>query len=269
MCELFAVSSESPVRLTYELSEFATHGGQRFQNRDGWGIVFSQPRDAYLFKEPSAGSTSVLEHMVATDPPFSQMVMAHVRRATAGGAALCNTHPFQRAVFGEKRSFAHNGDLPQLRERYAGRAEARDCIGETDSELAFMILLARLARLKDAAAPSDRFEVFAEFCKEMRQQGASNFLYAEGETLFVHADKREYEDSHGQLSRSKPPGLHIREIPREQPRWQVRGASLKKSDPGTQLLIASVPLDEGYWEELPEGTALLVEHGQVRLRATT
>ena len=81
MCELFAVSSECPVRLTYELSEFASHGGQRFQNRDGWGIVFSQPRDAYIFKEPSAGATSALEHMVATHPPLSQMVIAHVRRA--------------------------------------------------------------------------------------------------------------------------------------------------------------------------------------------
>ncbi len=217
MCELFAVSSENPVRLTYELSEFATHGGRRFQNRDGWGIVFSQPRDAYLFKEPSPGGTSALEHLVASQPPLSQMVMAHVRRATAGGAALCNTHPFQRAVAGEKRSFAHNGDFPQLREQYARTAALVDCIGETDSELAFMILLARLSRLNGSTTLADRFDVFASFCHEMRQLGDSNFLYAEGETLFVHADKREYEESDGRLSRSRPPGLHVRAIPREQP----------------------------------------------------
>ena len=69
MCELFAVSSENSVRLTYELSEFATHGGQRFHNRDGWGIVFSQPRDAYLYKEPSPGATSALEQMVRANLP--------------------------------------------------------------------------------------------------------------------------------------------------------------------------------------------------------
>ena len=269
MCELFAVSSENPVRLTYELSEFATHGGKRFQNRDGWGIVFSQPRDAYLFKEPSAGATSALEHMVATHAPLSQMVIAHVRRATAGAAKLCNTHPFQRAVYGEQRSFAHNGDLPQLRQQYAGSPEAFDCIGETDSELAFMILLGRLARLNYSAPSSDRFKVFAEFCHELRQLGDSNFLYAEGETLFVHADKREYEESNGRLTSSKSPGLHVRAIPREQPLWQVKGASLEKPDPGRQLLIASVPLDKGYWEGLPEGTALLVKGGQVRFRQTT
>ena len=269
MCELFAVSSENPVRLTYELSEFATHGGQRFQNRDGWGIVFAQPRDAYLYKEPSAGATSALQHMVASQPPLSRMIMAHVRRATAGAAALCNTHPFERAVGGEKRSFAHNGDLPELRAQYAGSAQLRDCIGETDSELAFMILLARLASLNAFATSSDRFEIFAGFCHDMRQLGDCNFLYAENEALFVHADKRAYEDSSGRLTRPKPPGLHLGVIPREQEFWQVKGASIEKSDPGAQLLVASVPLDEGHWAGLPEGTALLIEKGQERMRTSS
>lgn len=267
MCELFAVSSENPVRLTYELSEFATHGGQRFHNRDGWGILFSQPRDAYLYKEPSAGATSALEHMVATQPPLSRMIMAHVRRATTGIAALCNTHPFERAVHGQKRSFAHNGDLPELRAQYAGSPEISDCVGETDSELAFMILLARLARLNASATYSDRFEIFAEFCHDMRRLGDCNFLYAEGETLFVHADKRVYEESSGRLTEPRPPGLHLGRIPAEQRRWQVKGAAIEKVDSGAQLLIASVPLDEGYWTGLPQGSALLVKNGEEHMRA--
>lgn len=268
MCELFAVSSENPVCLTYELSEFATHGGQRFHNRDGWGIVFSQPRDAYLYKEPNAGATSALELMVASQPPLSRMVMAHVRRATAGAAVLCNTHPFQRAVHGEKRSFAHNGDLPELRAQYAHSMPLLECIGETDSELAFMILLAQLARLDATATIRDRFEVFAEFCHEMRRLGDCNFLYAEGETLFIHADKRVYEESDGRLSTPRPPGLHLGRIPTEHRRWQVKGAAIDKSDSGAQLLVASVPLGEGHWTGLPEGTALLIKHGEERLRAS-
>lgn len=266
MCELFAVSSEHPVKLTYELNEFATHGGQRYSNRDGWGIVFAQPRDAYLFKEPSAGSVSALEAMVARHPPLSQMMMAHVRWATAGPPALANTHPFQRRIHGQTHSFAHNGDLPELKARYAGSVEVGECIGDTDSELAFMILLGRLAQLNQTATPADHFDVFAAFCHEMRQLGDSNFLYGQDKTLFIHAHKRRYEDSLGHISVPREPGLHLRQIPREQLYWQVRGARIQKHRHGSQLLIASVPLDDEPWQSLPEGTALMLLHGREIMR---
>lgn len=269
MCELFAMSSENPARLRYALADFATHGGQRYANRDGWGIVFAQARDAYLFKEPDAGSTSALQQMVATDPPLSKMVLAHVRRATSGNAALWNTHPFRRSVQGQIRSFAHNGDLPELKAQYAGSAPLRECIGETDSELAFMVLQSRLALLDDTATLADRFGVFSEFCREMRQIGDSNFLYSEDETLFVHADRRQYEDGYGRLTESRTPGLHICEIPRDQRSWQVRGASFETEDAGSQLLVASVPLEAGEWTGLPRGTALLIDAGREIMRTTS
>lgn len=269
MCELFAMSSENPAKLRYELADFATHGGQRYNNRDGWGIVFAQPRDAYLFKEPGAGATSALQRMVATDPPLSKMVLAHVRRATSGHAALWNTHPFRRTVLGQAHSFAHNGDLPGLKEQYAGTAPMRECIGETDSELAFMVLQHRLAQLNETATLADRFDIFAEFCREMRQLGDSNFLYSEGETLFVHADRRQYEDGYGRLTESRTPGLHICEIPREQRSWHVRGASFETDHAGSQLLIASVPLEAGQWTGLPRGTVLLLQAGSEIMRTAS
>lgn len=266
MCELFAMSSEHPVKLSYELTEFATHGGQRFANRDGWGIVFAQPHDAYLFKEPHEGSTSALEKLVGGHPPSSRMVLAHVRRATAGHAALANTHPFQRRIRGHTHSFAHNGDLIGLKERYVGSREAAECLGETDSELAFIILLSRFANLNATAAAADYFEVFAAFCHDMRQLGDSNFLYSRDETLFVHSDKREYESAYGVLSASRGPGLHLYQIPSEQLRWQVKGATIEKQHHGSQLLVASVPLDDQEWTGLPEGTALMLKHGREVMR---
>ena len=44
MCELFAVSSDQPIHIRYELRAFARRGGGRFRNRDGWGIMFAQHR---------------------------------------------------------------------------------------------------------------------------------------------------------------------------------------------------------------------------------
>lgn len=265
MCELFAMSSDQPVRLRYRLSEFATHGGGCFANGDGWGVVFTQPRDAYLFKEPSAASDSPLEQLVAGDAPRSRLVMAHVRRATAGEPSLCNTHPFRRTVNGQARHFAHNGNFPALKDHYRGSEVAENCIGDTDSELAFLLLLEQLAKLPGDAATQDRFDRFTGFCADMRAFGDANFLYTEGETLYVHAHKRRYEED-GVMGPPRAPGLHIRKLDPSERNWRVQGADL--SDEGNhRVLIASVPLDDGPWQDLPEGATLLIEGGAVRLSA--
>jgi predicted glutamine amidotransferase len=103
----------------------------------------------------------------------------------------------------------------------------------------------------------------------MRQIGDSNFLYSEGETLFVHADRRQYENGYGQLTESRTPGLHMCEIPRDQRCWQVRGASFETEDAGAQVLIASVPLEAGEWTGLPRGTALLLHAGRELMRSAS
>lgn len=265
MCELFAMSSDQPIKLRYRLSEFATHGGQSFANRDGWGIVFTQARDAYLFKEPAAASASALEEMVASHAPPSKLVMAHVRKATAGNPKLCNTHPFRRTVAGQVCHFAHNGDMPALKQRHQDSTAARHCIGDTDSELAFLLLLERLAGLSATASRQARFDTFTEFCADMRTFGDANFLYTEGEALYVHAHKRRYEVD-GVMGPPRAPGLHIRELDRSESHWRTQGAYLQGACKG-RVLIASVPLDNGPWEDLREGATLLIEKGVVRLRA--
>lgn len=266
MCELFAVSSDQPVRLRYRLSEFATHGGKRFANRDGWGIVFTQDRDAYLFKEPSAAATSPLEQMIASHAPPSRLMVAHVRRATAGDTALCNTHPFRRTIDGQARHFAHNGNLPGLKDHYRDSAAAGSCVGDSDSELAFLLLLERLSALPPQAAASERFACFTEFCSEMRSFGDANFLYSEGEALYVHAHKRRYEAADGQVGPPRAPGLHLRWLDPSETGWQVKGAYLEGGGQG-RLLIASVPLDHGPWRHIPEGATLLIEQATVRFSA--
>lgn len=265
MCELFAVSSDQPVKLRYALSEFATHGGDSFANRDGWGIVFTQPRDAFMFKEPAAASASALEQMVASHAPPSQLVVAHVRRASVGNAALCNTHPFRRVINGQTRHFAHNGDLPALKDRYQKTIAAKNCIGDTDSELAFLLLLERLAELPPTATQHARFAAFTDFCSEMRKFGDANFLYTEGQTLYIHAHKRRYEDN-GKIGPPRAPGLHIRKLAASENNWRVKGAHLESAG-SNRILIASVPLDDGPWEDLQEGTTLLIDAGEIRQRA--
>jgi glutamine amidotransferase len=266
MCELFAVSSDQPIRIRYELRAFARRGGGRFRNRDGWGIMFAQHRDAYLFKEPAAASESPLERLVATHGPSARLVMAHVRLATAGAALLANTHPFRRTQFGRVLHFAHNGSLPQLRTRFAASEAAANCVGETDSELAFLLLLERLRPLEPGATPEQRFAVFRDFCAEMRAEGTANFLFTDGEQLFVHADRRRFEEN-GEFSEPRAPALHMRALKPGDEHWSTEGAEIETA-PEHAVLLASVPLDKDKWTGLDQGTAMLIEHGRVRCSAS-
>lgn len=265
MCELFALSGDEPMKLTYQLREFARHGGADYANRDGWGIMFAQDRDAYLFKEPAAASESPLERLVAEHAPPSRLIMAHIRLATSGEPSLWNTHPFRRTFHGRVRHFAHNGRLPGIERLAEGTDALTNRIGETDSELAFMILLERLAPLPMDGADAERFDAFSRFCADLRALGTANILYTEGDRLYVHAHKRRYEEA-GRFSEARAPGLQLRAIVCDRGHWETRGAQV--ASPGHRhLMLASVPLDDGEWQPLAEGETLLLERGQILHRA--
>ncbi len=272
MCELFAISSRSKARLCYSLDEFAKHGGKRYSNRDGWGIAFYEGRDAQLFKEPCAAAQSDLAEMVANKAYASALVIAHVRLATAGKPALSNTHPFRRVRGGRAYHFAHNGSLEGFIEKHEGDVLDRSRLGETDSEMAFMDLLSRLDQAgsdTELAPLKARFDIFAEFAADMVNYGPSNFLFSDSDALFVHAHRRHYETEDG-LGPARPPGLHIRHCQKasDKGEWETQGARIDDLDPQT-VLIASVPLNQHGWEELPEGCALAIRSGEVVFRKDT
>ena len=265
MCELFAMSASVPHTVRYELDLFAAEGGEKHRNRDGWGILFAQDRDAYLFREPDPAATSELSQMVVRNERPCKQLMAHVRRATAGNPALANTHPFDRVVNGKRTAFAHNGELPGIEDRDDTQELIPQRIGDTDSELAFLLLLDRLGA-SGATDPAARLDVFARFSAEMRELGSSNFLFFDGERLFVHADRRRFETEDG-LTEPREPGLNIRTFDESHQghQWRSAGASIEAVK-GPLHLFASVPLDPEGWQPLPRGTAMVLKDGAIESR---
>lgn len=265
MCELFGMASASPSRVVYSLDEFSQHGGQSYRNKDGWGIALYQPRDAYLFKEPEPASDSALAELVRENAHPTKYLMAHVRLATSGEPALENTHPFRRTQHGRVHHFAHNGELPGLKEQLSDEAFAAEAIGDTDSELAFLDLLERLTAPDDGplSTVEARFKIFAAFAADMAKLGPANFLYSDGEALFVHSHKRRYELPDGTRGEPRAPGLHMRNCfaNNDGKQWSTGGAKITDLDPHT-ILFASVPLNDDGWEELPEGCAIVVSDGR-------
>ena len=266
MCELFAMSSREKAALTYSLPEFSKNGSSLRSNRHGWGIALSRDRDAILIKEPEPATNSRWVRFIADHAIPAKVAIAHVRDATRGAHTMENTHPFRRALGRRIHLFAHNGTLEDIEEHYDPRGHHYRPIGETDSELAFCLLLSQLKPFYDEEdlPPLDRrFGVFEAFCTEMRQLGPCNFIYYDGDVLFIHAHRR-YHEVNGQFEGPRPPGLQILQCRTcsAEPEMHTAGLDVEMRDLNT-ILVASVPLDNQAWQPLPEGAVLAIRDGEV------
>ncbi len=263
MCELLAMSSLQPAQLTFSLETLASHGSPVGRNRDGWGAAFYQGNDVALFREPAAAGGSALVRFLETQGPQTTLAISHIRRATRGALTLANTQPFQRVWAGHVHVFAHNGDLPGI-DRWAPLASPPGrTLGTTDSELAFCMLLERLGALwesPDTIPPVNRrLDVVARFAAELREHGPANFLYADGQTLFVHGDRRIQADG-----RIAPPGLHLLSRRCSHAGESVDGHGVRVGVGFQEVsLVASVPLTGEDWRPLAQGEVLAIASGKV------
>lgn len=249
MCELFAMSSRLPTDARASLAAFARRGGLEAHHKDGWGIAYYADEDVRLVKDAEPASHSECMRFLQEHPFTSGVVLSHIRKATQGGMAMKNCQPFARELGGRMHVFAHNGDLRFDALRASLPLRSFEPIGETDSEYAFCALLERMRPLRrhGGVAPlHERLAVVARFAASLRPLGPANFLYADGDALFIHAHRR--VQAAGEAPR--PPGLHL---------LQRRCAPDQ-----SVVLAASVPLtDEPGWKPLREGELVAAQGGAI------
>lgn len=264
MCELLALSSSRPVRLTFSLRTLASHGAIDGTSPDGWGVAFYQGQDVALFRDAAPAADSALVRYLETAGPGTELALSHIRRATQGAVTLANTQPFVRELGGRTHVFAHNGNLPGIWDSAAMAMGRYRPVGQTDSEHAFCALMARMAPLWDEATPPSlqaRLSALAAFATGLRALGPANFLYADGDTLFAHGNRRIQRAS----GRIEPPGLWMlqRHCEPGDAVPDCPGITAIARGPQTLVLIASVPLTEGAWRPLAEGELVAVRGGEV------
>jgi len=264
MCELFAMSARASADVRISLEEFSRHGGLAGPHKDGWGIAWYEGADVRQVKEPSAASGSACLAFIQERPFRSTLVVSHIRKATQGDLTLANTQPFTRELGGHVHVFAHNGDLDRARLRSAHALGAYRPVGDTDSEYAFCALLARLAPLwREGAAPplEARRARIADFAATLRDLGPANFLYADGDALFVHGHKRKHAGG------IRPPGLHLlcRTCAAESGAFEAEGLQIASAGGAQEVVLAaSVPLTTGEpWRALGEGEIVAVRGGRI------
>ena len=213
-------------------------------NGDGFGIGwYGERAEPGVYREvmPAWSDDNLL---ALSQTLTSRLFFAHVRAATAGGIARQNCHPFRHGRY----LFMHNGQIGgygQLRRTMEAwlpddlYAERR---GATDSELLFLLALARIK--KGAPVDEAMTSVLDETMALMRERGVQQPLrfaavLADGEQL--HAFRI--------ASDCKPPTLYL-----------CRRAG------GT--IVASEPLceEEPGWQMLPDGAVVAVDAGSSRVR---
>lgn len=185
MCELLGMVSNVRADLVFSFTGFALRGGQTGPHADGWGVSLYEGAFARTFLEPHPAFSSPLARFLRENPIQTSLAVAHIRKKTRGRAAIENTHPFVRVLHGRHIVFAHNGTLPNVRERPLHYESA---IGETDSEYAFCFIMEAL-RSRYAQGYPDRPEELGrtlfDLANELGSDGVFNFLLADGQHLFA------------------------------------------------------------------------------------
>ncbi len=196
MCELFGMSARRPTDVNRSLALLRPRGGEIGPHSDGWGVAFYEGRAARVFKEPVPAAESGCLAFISDYGFQSHTVVGHLRRANpaAFGRSSANTHPFERELGGRSWVFAHNGKLDGLRDDPTLVPRRFLPIGETDSELAFCLLLDAIAHCDGGASLSCSgvVEAIGALVERFSRIGEFNFLMSDGECLFVHAHTHLY-----------------------------------------------------------------------------
>ncbi len=258
VCDLLGISSRYPAMI--ELSFQKLMERTETVNSNGWGAVFYEKNDAYVFREPRPGSVSRLAGLLGHCGVESSLAISHIRKATGGAVELRNTHPFTREIHGRLHSFAFNGDVPGvfdldlISDRFWP-------IGETDGEYAFCWLLDQFASSDSNGDWRQTAEDLQSLGCRLAEMGPANFLYSDSLRLYAFASRRRHKDG------EYPPGLYHLCRRRTQQAESVPcvGLNVESSrQPEQELtLTASVPLSDEHWIPFEPNQLLVIENGRI------
>lgn len=262
MCELFAMCSSIPAEVSFSLDEFSKHGGLTDLHKDGWGIAYYDANDVRIIKEACTASKSTYLKFVKDLSIHSKIIISHIRLATQGEVSTRNTQPFTRELGGRQHVFAHNGDLVELDKKAEFKSNRYKPVGNTDSEIAFCYLMESMSKIWDKEAPpelAERYSVFTNFVGTMRTLGIANIIYSDSDYVFIHSHKRISPDG------KHLPGMFMtcRRCSASDSGIPIDGLALDKSNSKEVVLIASVPLSDEKWHEIPEGEIKVLSNGEV------
>ncbi len=181
MCQLLGMNANTPTDVMFSFTGLATRADE---HKDGFGIAFFEDRGLRHFIDRDGAIGSPVAQMIKRYPIKSEVVIAHIRKATVGSVALQNCHPFVRELWGRYWVFAHNGDLKDYHPRLHGQFRP---VGDTDSERAFCWLMQELAKAHAGVPTVDELScTLRELLPQPARHGTFNVLLSNGQALWAH-----------------------------------------------------------------------------------
>jgi glutamine amidotransferase len=251
MCRLFAFRSTlplcEPARLCGSGNSLASQSCRDARGEchvDGWGMAsFDDGGEPHVTKSLRAAFS---------DPGFGELarsvtataLVAHVRLASVGSAALVNTHPFVHGRW----VFAHNGTLEDFTARKGPLVEAipddlRQMIrGDTDSEHAFLFWLGQWRAAAGGVDTSPSVELMIATLQRTIKLLDGWFPAHNGEE-----SKFTFVVTNGRLLAAT--------------RWRHSLSYLEHRDGNARRAVyfASEPTDGDSWREVPDRSLVVVD----------
>jgi predicted glutamine amidotransferase len=178
MCRVLGCVASEPVSIRHELMDAGNPLIRQSEEHDsGWGMaVYDRAEGA----PPHCRRFPVAAHRDAAFEDATRargrIFNAHLRRATMGGLARENTHPFCLDTY----SFGHNGTVLRYPRLLDDGVPAPQ--GETDSEHLFNLLMSHY----DRGAPVASLRRAIATAVERSPFSGLNFLFSDGERLFAY-----------------------------------------------------------------------------------
>jgi predicted glutamine amidotransferase len=179
MCRVFGCVAAEPASIRHELVEADNPLICQSEEHDsGWGMAVYERADGMdpkVVRFPNAAYSD--GEFLDTTSRRGRIFNVHVRRATMGGLAPENTHPFCLGSY----SLGHNGTIlryPRLLDE-PGVAAPK---GQTDSEVFFNYLMATY----DAGQPIESLRRCVRHTVELSPFSGINFLFSDGDRLYAY-----------------------------------------------------------------------------------
>ncbi|MBY9001028.1 MAG: class II glutamine amidotransferase [Candidatus Heimdallarchaeota archaeon] len=181
MAQLLGINSQEELNVSFSFRMTSSFDGKA---PDGWGYAFYRGTEWQSFKE-SLDMDKILRLDVTTMSSHEflcKTLMSHMRYATLGEVTYDNTHPFDRDLFDSRWFFAHHGHL-RLYRHIVDSIEYFKPIGDTDSEVAFCVILEAIRKLGKLPSDQELAKSINNTAKELAKQGGMNFLLSDGEVM--------------------------------------------------------------------------------------
>ncbi len=250
MCQLLGMNANTPTDVMFSFTGLAQRADE---HKDGFGIAFFEGRGLRHFIDCQSARSSPVAELVRRYPIRSEVVVAHIRKATQGGVALQNTHPFVRELWGRYWVCAHNGNL----EGFAPRLHAAfRPVGDTDSERAFCWLMQELAKAHAGVPSVDELgRTLRELLPQVARHGSFNLLLSNGQALWAYATTRLHA-----LQRQHPFGAATL----ADDDLAVDFAALTRPTDRVAIVATEPLTTDERWSAFAPGELRVFEHGQER-----